>query len=101
MPEQDPQKERELHGRITITPSSDEAVSRDLEAIRSGIEGTNSQTVDADLYVTKMIGSATDVDNEVDISPKPLSTVNELKGTDSAFGVRVLRTRKRKLKKAA
>lgn len=101
MSEQDPQKERELLGGITITSSSDEAISRNLEVIRSGIEGTNSQTVDVDLFETQMIGSAADVDNEVDISPKPLSSANELKGSDSAFGVKINHARQQKLKKTA
>ena len=101
MPEQDSQKERQLPGGITITPSSDEAISRDLEAIRSGIEGTNSQTVDADLYGTQMIGSATDADNEFDIPPKTIPSRRKLRSTDSAYGSSIHNARQQRLKKAA
>ena len=62
----------------------------------------DNPVIDEGSYTTKLIGAETAIDNnEIVISPKPLSTVDELKGTDSAFGVRTLRTRKRELKKAA
>ena len=101
MPEQDPQKGLELPGGITITPSSDTAISRDLEAIKSGIEGTNSQTVDAELYEAQMIGSATAIDHEVDDSPYTVPSGRKLGSTDSAYGSSIHNARQQRLKKAA
>ena len=99
MPEQD--KER-LPGKISATLSSDAAISRSLELIRSEIQGTNAETIEADIYKPEMIGSMTDfTNNNDDISPKPLSSVDKLSATDSAYASRIRQTRKERLKKTA
>jgi len=98
MPEQD--RER-LTGKTIITSSSDVAISRNLEIIRGEIEGTNSQTVDVDLYDVKMIGSVTDVDNEADISPKSVTPRRKFGSGDSAYGSSIHKARQLRLKKAA
>ena len=101
MSEQDPQRERELPGGITITPSSDAAISHNLTIIRGEIEGVNSKTVDGELYETQMIGSATAVDNEVDILPETVSSRRKLGSSDSAYGSSIHNARQQRLKKAA
>ena len=98
MPEQD--RER-LTGKTIITSSSDVAISRNLEIIRGEIEGTNSQTVDVDLYEAKMIGSTTDVDNEVDILPESVTPRRKLGSGDSAYGSSIHNARQQRLKKTA
>ena len=101
MPEQD-KKEGFLPGETSVSQSSDQYITGTINQMQREMDGVNNTVLDGDSYTTKLIGTETAIDNnEIVISPKPLSTVDELKGTDSAFGVRTLRTRKRELKKAA
>ena len=85
----------------TIANNSDE-YNNVLRQVQEEVGRADNPVIDKGSYTTKLIGAETAIDNnEIVISPKPLSTVDELKVTDSAFGVRTLRTRKRELKKAA
>ena len=101
MPEQD-KKEGFLPGETSVSQSSDQYITGTINQMQREMDGVNNTVLDGDSYTTKLIGTETAIDNnEVDIPLKPLSIVNELNGTDSAFGIRVLRTRKKELKKAA
>ena len=94
------QKERILPGD-TVANNSEE-YNNVLRQVQKEVGRAENTVIDEGSYTTQLIGAETAVDiNKVDISPKPLSTVSELQGTDSAFGVRVLRTRKKELEKAA
>ena len=95
-------KERILPGDTTVTQSTDEYIAGNLSQIQREINGVDNAVIDGDLYPTKLIGTETAVDhNDVDISTIPLPSVSNLKSSDSAFGIGVLRTRKKELKKAA
>ena len=84
----------------TIANNSDE-YNNVLRQVQEEVGRADNPVIDKGSYTTKLIGAETAIDNnEVDISLKPLSIVNELNGTDSAFGIRVLRTRKKEIKKA-
>ena len=93
-------KERILPGD-TVAHNSEEYIDV-LRQVQEEVSKVDNTDLGGNTHTPKLTESATDFsNNNVDISPKPLSIVNKLNGTDSAFGIRVLHTRKKELTKAA
>lgn len=94
------QKERILPGD-TAAHNSEEYIDV-LRQVQGEVSKVDNTDLGENAHTSKLTESATAFsNNNVDISPKPFSSVGELSSTDSAFGIRVLRTRKKELKKAA
>lgn len=65
MPEND--KERLLGGEVTLTPSSDEAITQTIKGLRSEIHAIGS-TVDADYLAPKSLTSSITEEISTDVS---------------------------------
>ena len=93
-------KERILPGDTSVSHSSDEYIARNLSQIEGEVYAVDNSEVEIDVYAPQSLGSATEVDNEVDIPSEPISSIGKLKGTDSALATRI-RQKYIRLKKAA
>ena len=102
MPEQD--REKKLEGKTSLTPSSDEFIISELEAIKREVDGTTGRVID--------------ISNNDILQPKPIAVGTPPKTADvsdievesgflspekSKFALNLLRVRQRKIqsKKAA
>ena len=98
MPEQD-KKERVLAGETSVSQSSDEYIASNLKQIQGEVYAVDNSLVDIDVYTPQHIDSATHSTNVEIITPAGLLTsVGETRKTDSAFAMRILLDRIRKLR---
>lgn len=89
MPEN--KKERVLPGEITVTPSSDEAISATVEQLRREIKGlpTQDTVVEGDLYPPIAIAGTPEGLKEPESANSPIDITSRLTPKRSALGLRI------------
>ena len=92
MPEHDIKKERILPGEITVTSSSDEAISATVEQLRREISGlpTQNTVVDGDLYPPIAVAGTSESLQEPEPAKSPIDITSRLTPKRSALGLRIL-----------
>lgn len=97
--------EKKLSGEVIESPTSNEAITRVIASLRSGIEATRAGFVDlevVDALPPRMVGMAEKADQTPPTAaPNNVIDIRRLRHSDSALGNFLHGKRSRTLKKAA